>query len=61
MQINHGGTNKLPNKLRAMEIKIDTLIYWRMKKTSRKTITLPGEFQVTTLKNPLIKNKRLHL
>ena len=32
-----------------------------MKKTSREVKTLSGEFQITNLKNPLIKNKRLQV
>ena len=33
------------------------VICLRMEKTFRKTKTLPGEFKITTPKNPLINNQ----
>ena len=49
----HGITNKLPTKLNATEIKFDTVICLQMGKTT-KSKTPPGDFKVTTLKNPLL-------
>ena len=48
-----GSINKSPTKLNAMEIKFDTVICLRMGKTT-KSKTPPGDFKVTTLKNPLL-------
>ena len=33
------------------------MIYWQMRKTSRKAKTPPGDLKVTTPKNPLINNQ----
>ena len=54
----HGSTNKSPTKLNATEIKFDTVICLQMGKTN-KTKTLPGDFKVTTPKNPLINNQAI--
>ena len=51
-----GSTNKSPTKLNTVEIKFDTVIYLRMEKTI-KAKTSPGDFKVTTSKNPLINNQ----
>ena len=48
-----GSTNKSPTKLNAIEIKFDTLIYLRMEKII-KAKTSPGDFKITTPKNPLL-------
>ena len=48
-----GSTNKSPTKLNVAEIKFDAVIYLRMGKTT-KAKTPPGDFKVTTLKNPLL-------
>ena len=49
----YGSTNKSPTKLNATEIKFDTVIYLRMGKIT-KTKTPPGDFKITTPKNPLL-------
>ena len=48
---NRGSTNESPNNLECNGKYIDTIIYWLMEKTSPKTKTLPGNFQITTPKN----------
>ena len=53
-----GSTNKSPTKLNAMEIKFDTVICLRMGKII-KAKTSPGNFKITTLKNPLINNQAI--
>ena len=53
-----GSTNKSPTKLNAIEIKFDTLIYLRMEKII-KAKTSPGDFKITTPKNPLINNQAI--
>ena len=53
-----GSTNKLPTKLNVAEIKFDTVISLWMGKTT-KAKTPPGDFKVTTLKNPLISNQTI--
>ena len=51
-----GSTNKSPTKLNAAENKVDTVICLRMEKTS-KAKTPPGDFKVTTPKNPLLSQQ----
>ena len=51
-----GSTNKSPTKLNAVENKVDTVICLRMGKTS-KAKTPPGDFKVTTPKNPLLSQQ----
>ena len=53
-----GSTNKLPTKLNVAEIKFDTVISLWMGKTT-KAKTPPGDFKVTTPKNPLISNQTI--
>ena len=53
-----GSTNKLPTKLNVAEIKFDMVISLRMGKTT-KAKTPPGDFKVTTPKNPLINNQAI--
>ena len=53
-----GSTNKLPTKLNAIENKFDTVICLRMEKII-KAKTPPGDFKVTTFKNPLINNQAI--
>ena len=53
-----GSTNKSPPKLNAVEIKFDTMIFLQMEKTT-KVKTPPGDFKVTTPKNPLINNQAI--
>ena len=53
-----GSTNKSPTKLNAAEIKFDTMIFLQMEKTT-KVKTPPGDFKVTTPKNPLINNQAI--
>ena len=49
----HSSTNKSPTKLNAAEIKFDTGDFvYKLGKPPRQTP--PGEFKVTTLKNPLL-------
>ena len=55
-----GRTNKSLTKLNVAEIKIDMVICLRMGKTTKANTPL-GDFKVTTLKNPLINNKRLQV
>ena len=52
----HGSTNKSPTKLNATENKVDTVICLWMRKTF-KAKTPPGDFKVTTLKNPLLSQQ----
>ena len=49
----HGSINKSPTKLNAAEIKFGMVICLQMGKTT-KAKTSPGDFKVTTPKNPLI-------
>ena len=51
-----GSTNKSPTKLNAAKIKFDKVICLQMGKTT-KAKTSPGDFKVTTPKNPLIDYK----
>ena len=53
-----GSTNKSRTKLNAVEIKFDTVICLRVGKTT-KAKTPPGDFWVTTTKNPLINNQAI--
>ena len=53
-----GSTNKFPTKLNVAEIKFDTVISLWMGKTT-KAKTPPGDFKVTTPKNPLINNQAI--
>ena len=48
-----GSINKSPTKLNTAEIKLDTVICLWMGKTTKAKIT-PGDFKVTTPKNPLL-------
>ena len=54
----HGSTNKSPTKLNVAEIKFDTgdFVYeWgKPPRQNHRGKTPPGEFKVTTLKNPLL-------
>ena len=49
---------KSPTKLNAVEIKFDMVICLRIGKTTKAKIP-PGDFQVTTPKNPLINNQAI--
>ena len=50
------GTNKSPKILSAVENKLNTVICWQMGNTSQDK-TPPVDFEITTLKNPLINNQ----
>ena len=52
----HGSTKKSPTKLNEAENKVDTVICFRMEKTSKEK-TLVGDFKVTTPKNPLLSQQ----
>ena len=53
----HDSTKKSPTKLNVMEIKFDTAICLRMRKTTKAKISL-SDFKVTTPKNPLFSITR---
>ena len=53
-----GSTNKSPTKMNAAKIKFDMVICLRIEKTI-KAKTPPGDFKVTTFKNPLINNQAI--
>ena len=51
-----GSTNKSPTKLNAAENKVDAIICFWIRKTSKEK-PLPGDFKVTTPKNPLLSQQ----